>query len=187
MGKVEAGIAVAGKKLLVMPLGTTVTVSQILINDKPVKTAKVGENVVFRLAGCNLDDIQKGYVLCDPDKPCPAVSHFKALLFLVELLEHRPIFSAGYKAVIHAHTAADECVITKLISETVKDKKTGEEKIKKNPTFVKQGSWITCRIKVSQKICIEKFEEMRQLGRFTLRDEGRTLAIGKILDVYDKK
>jgi translation elongation factor EF-1alpha len=30
-------------------------------------------------------------------------------------------------------------------------------------------------------LAIEKFETIPQLGRFTLRDEGRTIAAGKIL------
>lgn len=29
-------------------------------------------------------------------------------------------------------------------------------------------------------ICVERFEDYPQLGRFTLRDQGQTIAIGKI-------
>ncbi len=36
------------------------------------------------------------------------------------------------------------------------------------------------RIQVEKLICVEKFENVPQLGRFTLRDEGRTTAMGKI-------
>ena len=32
-------------------------------------------------------------------------------------------------------------------------------------------------------ICVEAFEDMQQLGRFTLRDEGKSIAIGKIVTV----
>lgn len=32
-------------------------------------------------------------------------------------------------------------------------------------------------------MCMESFEEMPHLGRFTLRTEGKTIAIGKILAV----
>ena len=35
------------------------------------------------------------------------------------------------------------------------------------------------RIQVVNTICIERFKDYPQLGRFTLRDEGRTVAIGK--------
>jgi peptide chain release factor subunit 3 len=29
-------------------------------------------------------------------------------------------------------------------------------------------------------VCVEKFEDYPQMGRFTLRDQGQTIAIGKI-------
>ncbi|KAI6898629.1 hypothetical protein KC334_g9630, partial [Hortaea werneckii] len=29
-------------------------------------------------------------------------------------------------------------------------------------------------------VCVERFEDYPQLGRFTLRDQGQTIAIGKI-------
>lgn len=38
-----------------------------------------------------------------------------------------------------------------------------------------------CKIQVDKKICIEKHDTLASMGRFTLRDEGRTIAIGKIL------
>ena len=36
-------------------------------------------------------------------------------------------------------------------------------------------------IMIKDKICIEKFKTMNQLGRFTLRDEGKTIVIGKVV------
>ncbi|GJV68402.1 retrovirus-related pol polyprotein from transposon TNT 1-94 [Tanacetum coccineum] len=36
---------------------------------------------------------------------------------------------------------------------------------------------------VSNMICIEKFADFQQLGRFTLRTEGKTVAIGKVMEL----
>ena len=47
--------------------------------------------------------------------------------------------------------------------------------------FLKSGSLATVRIKTSGIICCEKYADVPSLGRFTLRDEGRTIAIGKVL------
>ena len=47
--------------------------------------------------------------------------------------------------------------------------------------FVKGNTVAIVRIQVEKPICVEKFENVPQLGRFTLRDEGRTIAIGKIV------
>jgi hypothetical protein len=38
-----------------------------------------------------------------------------------------------------------------------------------------------CRIQTRIPIPLEKFEFMPQLGQFTLRDEGKTIAVGKVL------
>ena len=37
------------------------------------------------------------------------------------------------------------------------------------------------RLTVPQTICLEPFEDLQQLGRFTLRDEGKSIAIGKVV------
>ena len=47
--------------------------------------------------------------------------------------------------------------------------------------FVKGNSVVLVRIDVEKPICVERFDHVAQLGRFTLRDEGRTIAIGKII------
>ena len=99
-------------------------------------------------------------------------------LIVVELLEHKSIFSAGYTAILHVHAAAEECNIVKLTSSI--DKKTGQ-KSKKAPMFVKNGAVITCVIECEKAVCIEPFDTSPQLGRFTLRDEGKSIAIGKVV------
>jgi len=40
---------------------------------------------------------------------------------------------------------------------------------------------VICRISPKGPIALEKFDSIQQMGRFTLRDEGRTIAIGKVL------
>lgn len=49
------------------------------------------------------------------------------------------------------------------------------------PRFVKSQSGVWCRIEVEQALCVEPFKDMMPLGRFTLRDEGKTIAIGKVI------
>ncbi|XP_049394145.1 uncharacterized protein LOC125858417 [Solanum stenotomum] len=45
--------------------------------------------------------------------------------------------------------------------------------MKKKPLFVKNGAIGLCRVQVNNLICIEKFSDFPQLGRFTLLSEGR--------------
>lgn len=42
------------------------------------------------------------------------------------------------------------------------------------------GQQIIALIETTEAICIEKFTDYAQLGRFTLREEGKTIAIGKV-------
>ncbi len=46
--------------------------------------------------------------------------------------------------------------------------------------YVKSGAMCICRISVEKPICVESFAELASMGRFTLRDEGKTIAIGKV-------
>ena len=47
--------------------------------------------------------------------------------------------------------------------------------------YAKSNAIIVVRIDVEKPICIEPFDRVPQLGRFTLRDEGKTIAIGKVI------
>jgi len=181
MGKVESGVLKTGQKILLMPTRATAVINQVYINEAPVRTAKPGENVLIRVS-CSVDDIQKGFVMCGLKEPEPprAVHAFAAQIALVDTLEHRPLLTAGYKCILHIHTVAVECTVAKLLRPI--DPKTGKP-VKKHITFIKQGQAAICRIEVEQSITVETFEHLPQLGRLTLRDEGKTIAIGKVLQL----
>ena len=99
-------------------------------------SAKPGENVLLKFQ-INVEDVQKGYVLCPPNNLCPAVTVIKVQLHLVEMLEHRPVFSPGYDAVMHVHTVEIEVTCTELVS--VMDK----GKALRRP-FARQGQQCIC-------------------------------------------
>ena len=49
---------------------------------------------------------------------------------------------------------------------------TSQRKSKRPPQFAKVGMLVSALIEVSAPICIERWEDYKMLGRFTLRDEG---------------
>ena len=51
------------------------------------------------------------------------------------------------------------------------DRKTGKRQ-KERPRFIKQDNIAVARLQTSGVVCIEKFADFPQMGRFTLRDEG---------------
>mmetsp|Transcript_10998 Transcript_10998/g.33962 ORF Transcript_10998/g.33962 Transcript_10998/m.33962 type:complete len:575 (+) Transcript_10998:479-2203(+) len=182
MGKVEAGRIAKGDKVIIMPTRTETRIEQIYMNDTvPVASAKPGENVNIKLgANVNVEDVCKGFVICKAPA-CPAVHSFTAQLALIELLEHRPIFTSGYSCMLHAHTVESECTCDAILEQINVKSKPGAPK--RPVHFAKQGAVILCKISVPMTICVEAFEDMQQLGRFTLRDEGKSIAIGKIVTV----
>ncbi|KAG2492459.1 hypothetical protein HYH03_009400 [Edaphochlamys debaryana] len=176
MGKSEAGFVRVGDVLQVMPNKLRVKVDAVFRDEKETQSARSGENLRLRLSGCDETDISPGFVLSSIKNPVPMVTQFEAQLVIIELLEHNPIFTVGYKSVLHIHTACEECEVSKLVAEI--DPKTKEQKKTK---YIKQGGICIARITVDKPICIESFADVPSLGRFTLRDEGRTIAIGKVV------
>lgn len=81
---------------------------------------------------------------------------------------------------MHIHTVAEEANIKEILVSYEKNEK-GEIIEKQKPQFAKSFSKMICRIQTRIPIPLEKSEFMPQLGHFTLRDEGRTIAVGKVL------
>jgi peptide chain release factor subunit 3 len=66
-----------------------------------------------------------------------------------------------------------------MMSVEKSDKGEITEKIK--PQFAKSFAKITCRIQMRVPIPIEKADVLQSMGQFTLRDEGKTIALGRII------
>jgi len=182
-GKIESGMIRIGDKIMISPSGYPAQVGAILDHkNENVSFARPGENVQIKLI--HIDDenmINKGDVITGRDQQMPVTMLFEAEIELFELLDYKPIVSKGYTCIMHCHTFADECVIKDIISCQEKNHTSGNMETKEAPKFVK--SFTTCRVRITTRnpIAIEKFETIPQLGRFTLRDEGKTIAAGKIL------
>ena len=175
VGKLESGKMKKGDALMLMPNKTTVEVLAIFNEvDEEVPAAVSGDNVRVKLKGVELDEVQAGFVLTDPKDPVHVVRRFEAQL---AILEHRNIICAGYSAVMHAHSLNEEVNLTALLHYY--DKKTGR-KSRRGPQFAKKGMKIIALIETTAPVCLERFRDYAQLGRFTLRDEGKTVAIGKV-------
>ena len=95
-----------------MPNRDTVEVAALYNElDDEVPAAASGDSVRLRLRGVEDEDISPGFVLTNPARPVHAVRQFEAQL---AILEHKNIICAGYTAVMHVHTLAEE--ITLVVS-----------------------------------------------------------------------
>lgn len=87
---------------------------------------------------------------------------------------------------LHIHAAVEEMEIVKLLCYV--SKKTGKpDKERGRPRFIKQGDVCIVRLQCQGSICLETFKDHPQMGRFTLRDEGKSLAIGKVMKLIDPR
>nr|XP_060642324.1 eukaryotic peptide chain release factor GTP-binding subunit ERF3A isoform X2 [Anolis sagrei ordinatus] len=181
LGKLESGSICKGQQLVMMPNKHNVEVLGILSDDVETDAVAPGENLKIRLKGIEEEEILPGFILCDINNLCHSGRTFDAQIVIIE---HKSIICPGYNAVLHIHTCIEEVEITALIC--LVDKKSGE-KSKTRPRFVKQDQVCIARLRTAGTICLETFKDFPQMGRFTLRDEGKTIAIGKVLKLVPEK
>ena len=82
---------------------------------------------------------------------------------------------------MHIHTYADDVNIKDIKWAIEKDPNTGEETKKDMPKFTRSFAKCLVRIGMKTPIPVEKVSDCGALGRFTLRDEGKTIALGRVL------
>jgi peptide chain release factor subunit 3 len=183
MGKTESGACRVGQKLTLMPGKIDCKIEKLWRDEDECNVCKAGENVRMKITGVDEKDIHAGMLLSHPLKLPYVTQEIECQLAIVELLDHKSIFSTGYNCIIHIHSVTEEIEVKKLISEM--DPKTRQPKLTKCK-YLKSGSIGVVRISIATPICVEKFSDIPQLGRFTLRDEGKTIAIGKVLRIKPK-
>lgn len=150
-----------------MPNRETITISALYgEQEDEISGATCGDQVRVRIRGVEEEDILPGFVLCSPKRPVHCVSAFEAQIVLLDV---KSIITAGYNCVLHVHAAQEEVTFGALLHKL--EKGTGR-KSKKAPGFATKGMSIIARLEVTGTagaLCVERFEEYPQLGRFTLR------------------
>ncbi|KAJ5051829.1 uncharacterized protein L3040_001600 [Drepanopeziza brunnea f. sp. 'multigermtubi'] len=177
-GKIEAGVVKKNMSLMMMPNREKVEVTALYgETEEEITIAQSGDQIRVRLRGIEEEDIMPGFVLCSPKRPVHCVQAFEAQIRVLEL---KSILSAGFSCVLHVHSAIEEVTFAALLHSL---QKGTNRRSKRAPTHAKKGDSIIARLEViggAGAVCVEKFEDYAQLGRFTLRDQGQTIAIGKI-------
>ena len=188
MGKLEAGTIKTGEQLVVLPNKTPIIVENIFVDHKDgqleLTEALPGDNIKMKIKGVEEDALRLGFVICRKENMCRPCKWFDAT---VQILDYPSIICPGYSCVLHIHSAIEECTFYKLVA--ILDKKTRGIK-QKDPKFCKQGDSVIIRIKMHRTICVERYKDFSQMGRFMLRDQGNTIGVGIINELKypeDKK
>ncbi|MEM2010072.1 MAG: translation elongation factor EF-1 subunit alpha [Thermosphaera sp.] len=177
VGRVETGVLKVGDKLIFNPPGVIGEVRSIETHHTKIEKAEPGDNIGFNVRGVERKDIKRGDVAGHPTNPPLVADEFTARIFVIW---HPTAITVGYTPVIHVHTASIACRITEIVAKL--DPRTGKE-VEKNPQFVKQGDAAVVKFKPIKPLVIEKYSDFPALGRFAMRDMGKTIGIGQVLEV----
>ncbi|NAZ11853.1 MAG: translation elongation factor EF-1 subunit alpha [Desulfurococcales archaeon] len=181
VGRVETGVLKKGDKVVFMPPAVVGEVRSIEMHHTQIEKAEPGDNIGFNVRGVNKQDIKRGDVVGHPTNPPTVAEEFTARVFVVW---HPSAITVGYTPVIHAHTASIAAKITEIVAKL--DPRTGKE-VEKNPQFIKAGDSAIVKFQPIKPMVVEKFSDFPQLGRFAMRDMGKTVGIGVVVDVKPAK
>ena len=99
---------------------------------------------------------------------------------------------------MHLHTAVEEVKIERLLGKF--NKKTKKMEKFSGAKFLKQGDQGICRFRLDNMVAMDKVgvqklvrrliffvqaEDFPAMGRFTIRDEGKTIAMGVIKKIIE--
>ncbi len=181
VGRVETGVLRVGDKVVFMPPGVVGEVRSIEMHHQPLQQAEPGDNIGFNVRGVSKKDVKRGDVVGHLDNPPTVAEEFTARIFVIW---HPSAITVGYTPVIHAHTASIAARIVEIQAKL--DPRTGQV-VEKNPQFLKMGDAAIVKFKPIKPMVIEKYSEFPPLGRFAMRDMGKTIGIGVVIDVKPAK
>lgn len=177
-GRIENGVINKGDKVLVCPTKEMAEVRGLSINDLAGNVAFAGDQVSVTLSGVEMQNVSVGYVLSDPIQQVPVCSRFEARLVVFNV---KVPITKGFPVLIHHQSLVESASIVKL--KALLNKSTGEV-LKKKPRCLGNNSVAVVDIEVCRPICIERYKDVKELGRVMLRVAGVTIAAGLVTDIF---
>lgn len=178
-GKMEAGSVSTGDRVCIVPANEIGMVKSIsLTNDVPLTQCFAGDSVILNVSSIDPQNVYIGNVVCDCISPAMPVSDkLRAKIVLFNL--DKPLIK-GFPVVFHYKSMNEAAVIKKIVSQL--DKSSGEV-VKEKPRFLTKGMSAIVEIKINRPLCMELFQNYRELGRFMLRYGSSTIAAGLITEI----
>jgi len=180
VGRVETGLLKKNDKIVIMPTGFRGEIRSIEMHHEEIPQAEPGDNIGFSIRGISMNDVGRGDVMGHPNNVPTVITPKGNWTGQIIVIWHPTVIAQGYTPVIHAHTAQVAARFTELIKKL--DQKTGAV-IEDNPKFLKRNEAAIVKLQPIKKLCIEKYDEFPELGRFAVRDMGRTACVGIVKDL----
>jgi len=163
-GQVAGGVWRAGDEVVVLPSGLRSRVAAI----EPTEEALPGQSVTIQLAD-DLD-VARGDMLADPDAPPAVVRELDAR---VCWMSDRPLEPRATLAVKQT-TRTVRAVVDELVSVT--DIHTLEDV--RAPDRLALNEIGIVRLRLSEPLCVDRYEDNRATGAFILLDEATNETVG---------
>jgi len=181
-GRVESGIATPGMKILVLPADVQTEIKTLEIHKAAQKAVEAGENCGIALKSGDLGKIKTGNVISElNNSPCRKTYAAHATIIFIGKVK---CVKQGYAPTMDIGATHVSSVFAKLCDIGTKK---GKEYIvtTENPTEI-AGTRPCARVIVipSKPTVMESFNDFKFLGRFALRDMGKTIGIGIIHMTY---
>jgi elongation factor 1-alpha len=180
VGRVETGVLKKGDQILIQPTGYKGEIRSIEMHHEEIPEAEPGDNIGFSIRGLTMEDVHRGDVMGRPDNPPTVITPNGNFTGQVIVIWHPTAVAQGYTPVIHAHTAQVAAKFVELKKKL--DQKTGAV-IEDSPKFIKKNESAIVTMSPIKKLCLEKYEDIPEMGRFAVRDMGRTVAVGIVKDI----
>jgi elongation factor 1 alpha-like protein len=178
-GKLESGALRPGMQVLLQPAGVIATVKALEADGTPLAAARAGDAVEVGLSG--LADgaaLSLGTVLCSPGWAAPVAARLTAR---VTVLDSRMPLLRGATVTLHVGAGREPARVAALLTQL--DPATGEQ-IRARPRCLARGHAGVVEIIPERPLVAERYADCRALGRLALREGGRTLAVGVVLDIW---
>jgi elongation factor 1-alpha len=180
VGRVETGVLKEGDTVVFMPGNVQGEIKSMETHHVKIPKAEPGDNIGFNVRGVSRNDLRRGDVGGHPNNPPTVAREFVGQIIVID---HPTAVAVGYTPVLHAHTVQVACRFTELIKKI--DPRTGQT-IEENPTFLKTGDGAIVKFEPLRPIPLEVYTEFPELGRFAVRDMGKTVAAGVVREITRK-
>ncbi len=169
VGRVETGILKKGDKIIIMPTGFEGEIRSIEMHHEEIPQAIPGDNIGFSIRGITIEDASRGDCLGHPSDPPKVINPNGKWTGQIIVIWHPTALAQGYCPVVHAHTAQVAAKFVSLVKKL--DQKTGAV-IEDSPKFLKKNESAIVELQPIKKMCLEKYNDFPEMGRFAVRDMG---------------
>lgn len=172
--KIESGILKPKKNVVFNPSGKIGSLEKILSFGEVMEKAEPGESVGLLID--NVNSVERGEVLSYTENQPVKVKSFIAEIILFSNIQ----IKKGDEITIRYGTAKKKCRVQRILSEIDPINLIVKAK---SPKVLKGESMGEIELLVLEPVCIEKYSDFPELGRFVIEGKKGTTAAGIVLKI----